>query len=572
MLTRLRIRNFKIFEEADIPLGQNVVLIGPNNSGKTSALQALTLWRAGLTEWLSRREERVSRAKQRVGVIVHRRSLTQIPSIETRSLWRGLRATLSSRDNGGQATKPVFIDIIVEGETAGAKWECGLEFQHATLETIYCRPVRVDGGSDRMPVPDEAGQTKVALLPPMSGLAVEEPELQAGRIAVLLGEGQTAQVLRNLCFQVWADSNDDWERIVSDIYQTFGVTLDEPRRDTIRGTIELGYKERDAKLDLTSAGRGLQQTLLLLAHLRANKGGVLLLDEPDAHLEILRQRQIYTLLTDTARRTGSQIIAASHSEVLLNEAAEKDVVVAFVGKPHRIDDRGSQVLKSLREIGFEHYYQAEARGIVLYLEGSTDLAILQAFARKLKHRAEPFLDAPFVHYVQNQPQLAAHHFFGLREAKRDLRAAAVFDRLSAGLPPNFAIPSTVWKRREIENYLCRREVLLRYASGKEPDDLVSRAERSIRVEAMMKALDKVEQAVRVLGRDPWSPDEKVSDEFLPRVFAIYFEELRLDNKMTKSNFHILAEFLEVDEIDDEVIRCLELIATEADAVKLAKDF
>ena len=104
----------------------------------------------------------------------------------------------------------------------------------------------------------------------------------------------------------------------------------------------------------------------------ANPGSVLLLDEPDAHLEILRQRQIYRLLTDVARASASQIIAASHSEVLLNEAADRDLVVAFVGPPHRIDDRGSQVLKALREIGFEQYYQAEQTGWVLYLEGSTD--------------------------------------------------------------------------------------------------------------------------------------------------------------------------------------------------------
>ena len=41
MLTRMRIRNFKRFEDSDIELGKAVVLIGPNNSGKTTALQAL---------------------------------------------------------------------------------------------------------------------------------------------------------------------------------------------------------------------------------------------------------------------------------------------------------------------------------------------------------------------------------------------------------------------------------------------------------------------------------------------------------------------------------------------------
>ena len=178
----------------------------------------------------------------------------------------------------------------------------------------------------------------------------------------------------------------------------------------------------------------MQQTLLLLAHQYANPGAVLLLDEPDAHLEILRQRQIYSLITDTARLTGSQIIAASHSEIVLNEAADKDMVIAFVGTPHRIDDRGSQVLKSLKEIGFEHYYQAELRRFVLYLEGATDLAILRTIARKIDHPAAKVLDDPFVHYVLNQPMQVQHHFFGLREAKPDLVGAAIFDRLERSLP------------------------------------------------------------------------------------------------------------------------------------------
>ena len=43
MIERLVIRNFKLFEEVEIELGDAVVLIGPNNGGKTSALQALAL-------------------------------------------------------------------------------------------------------------------------------------------------------------------------------------------------------------------------------------------------------------------------------------------------------------------------------------------------------------------------------------------------------------------------------------------------------------------------------------------------------------------------------------------------
>ena len=48
MLTKLIIGNFKRFGEVEIELGSPVVFIGPNNSGKTSAMQALALWDIGL--------------------------------------------------------------------------------------------------------------------------------------------------------------------------------------------------------------------------------------------------------------------------------------------------------------------------------------------------------------------------------------------------------------------------------------------------------------------------------------------------------------------------------------------
>lgn len=48
MLANIRIRNFKRLRDVSFELGKTVVLIGPNNSGKTTALQALALWNIGL--------------------------------------------------------------------------------------------------------------------------------------------------------------------------------------------------------------------------------------------------------------------------------------------------------------------------------------------------------------------------------------------------------------------------------------------------------------------------------------------------------------------------------------------
>ena len=233
-----------------------------------------------------------------------------------------------------------------------------------------------------MPVPPEAVDIRIAFLPPMSGLAATETRLDQGAVNVRVGEGRTAEVLRNLCYRVYGQGEEEWLKLADRIKDLFGVELDEPRYVEERGEIAMWYRERGVTLDLSSAGRGLQQTLLLFAYMQANPGAVILLDEPDAHLEILRQREIYRMLSEVASEHGNQIVAASHSEVLLNEAAGRDLVIAFVGTPHPLGRGKSEVRKALAEIGFDQYLQAEQKGWVLYLEGSTDLAVLQALARR----------------------------------------------------------------------------------------------------------------------------------------------------------------------------------------------
>ncbi len=430
MLTKLIVRNFKRFGRVEIELGNPVVFIGPNNSGKTTALQALALWDIGLRRWNEKRSGKAM-LEERPGVTINRRDLVAVPVPDANLLWRDLHVRDVQTVNGKPQTQNVLIEIAVEGVTAGKIWSCGFEFDYANEESFYCRPLGLsdERGAERMVVPGEALGTPVAFLPPMSGLAANETRLDPGAINVRLGEGRTAEVLRNLCYLILTGENgkERWNRVVGQIEHLFGMKLEKPDYIAERGEIHMSYRDMPGpKLDLSSSGRGVQQTLLLLAHLNVNPGSVLLLDEPDAHLEILRQRQIYQLLTEAAREQESQVIAASHSEVVLNEAADRDVVIAFVGAPHRIDDRGSQLLKSLKEIGFDQYYQAEQGGWVLYLEGSTDLAILRALAQTLDHPAKDILERPFVHYVQNQPQKARDHFYGLQEAKKDLVGVALF--------------------------------------------------------------------------------------------------------------------------------------------------
>ena len=572
MLTKLTIRNFKRFGEVEVELGNPVVFIGPNNSGKTSAMQALALWTIGVKRWNEKRGGK-STPEKRPGVTINRRDLVAIPHPSAKLLWRDLHVRELQRVDGRQMTRNVRIDVIVEGTDGNRTWTCGLEFDFANEESFYCRPLRRTAVKPmiRMPIPEEASSANIAFLPPLSGLAATETRLDHGAINVRVGEGRTAEVLRNLCYRIFEESPKQWDSLVDRIEKLFGATLEAPRYIEERGEITLGYRERGKPLDLSSSGRGLQQTLLILAYMYANKRATILLDEPDAHLEILRQRQIYNLITGVASEQGNQIIAASHSEVLLNEAAGRDLVVAFVGHPHRIGGGKSQVRKALSEIGFEHYYQGEQTGWVLYLEGSTDLKILQAFAERLGHdRAQEVLERPFVHYVGNSPSAAARHFHGLREALPDLKGVALFDRLASQVPDDPHLRHLVWERREIENYLCTKSTLEAFACASartaEPMALFAPQEEERRLAKMREAISEIETALKTLGKgSSWEADLKVSDEFLTPLFEAFFRKISTPNLMAKKNFYELASFVPEDEFEPEIRDKLDEVASVAES-------
>jgi len=576
MLTKITIRNFKRFKEEIIELGSPVVFIGPNNSGKTTALQALALWEVGVKRWNEKRKGKKTSPDKRPGVTINRRDLIALPVPDSKLLWHQLFVRDVKRDKEGKPiTQNVRIDIIIEGISEGVEWKCGLEFDYANQESFYCRPLRLNDTKNpkRMEIPEESENILIAFLPPMSGLASNENRLDPGAINVRVGEGRTAEVLRNLCYKIHEEKPEKWNVLKTNIKTLFGLELEAPEYIAERGEIVMHYNERQIKYDISSSGKGLQQTLLLLTYMYSNPGAILLLDEPDAHLEILRQRQIYQLIYDVAQENQNQIIIASHSEVILNEAAERDVVVAFVGKPHRIDDRGAQVLKSLKDYGFEHYYQAEQTGWVLYLEGSTDLAILKKLAFKLEHNeAIEVLQRPYVYYVSNDTSEVQKHFYGLKDAIENVKGIAIFDNLGRELPANLGPEGYMWNKREIENYLCYPEVLIAFATAsvesEAPGPLFHNAYKNDRYTAMNEAIDEIINAMETLGKgSPWDGSTKVSDDFLKPLFKSYFKKLNLYNIMDKKNFHELALYIEKDKIDTEVIEKLNAIVKVAKSAK-----
>jgi ABC-type taurine transport system ATPase subunit len=560
MITSFHIENFKRLGSVDLELGNAVVLIGPNNSGKTSALQAMALWDAGWRRWSEKRGK--GSPGTRPGVTINRRDLSSIPVPSAKLLWKDLHVNDTKTREGKQRTDKVYITLSASGVHEDIPWTCTLEFYFANEESFYCRLKEPENGV----LPEALRHHPVVFLPPMSGLAEREHRKEPGEIGVLIGEGQTAQVLRNLCWQLYSrEEKALWNVLVDKIDLLFQIRLQPPNYVQERSELTLTYRERSGiELDLSSSGRGCQQVLLLLSYMLANPGAVLLLDEPDAHLEILRQRDVYNLLTDVASKYGSQIVAASHSEIVLQEAAERDVVIAFVGKPHRIDTRSRhQMKKALESIRMADYYLAEQKGWLLYLEGSTDLAILRRLADRLDHPAKSVLSdsVPVIYLGNNKPQEARDHFQGLREAKPDLVGFVLLDRLEKELQTGSRLVERMWKQREIENYLVTRESLRGFVQqGLDSEDLIEAAEKRNRLEILETCLVELANALKLTNEpDPWGADIKVTDKFLDPLFKLFFERLGTPQRIYKRDYHGLADTLPLDEVDPEMIEVLDAI-------------
>lgn len=468
LLHYLEIENFKRFgEKQRIELDHPTVLIGPNNCGKTSAIQALALWSQAVKSWFDARRE--SAAQERTATALNRLAIVSVPVQRTRFFWHDTRVQ--------KVPLTITVGVQVDGEVVPLT----MNFTHRGDELVYCSPTEEARAHSRWI--EVAARINTALLYPMSGLESEEPILQPGRVEVLLGQGQTAQVLRNLCLMVDTDHPEDWQRIIGLMKRLFQAELGRPT-PTGRGAIDLRFRQPGVKelLDLSLAGRGFQQMLLIFAYLFWHRQSVLLIDEPDAHLEILRQKQVYVLLRDLASELGSQVVMVTHSEVILEEALENNLTLILDGKTDDLAKKAG-IRNSLRHFGADHYLRARERGYVLYVEGGTDIDMLRGLAERLDHPVHSIWDEPLnCFYVADNFPLATveselerveggfgitprEHFFSLRAMLPKLRGLAILDnddkRREPRIEPGFE--QIYWRRYEAENYFVTPDLLRRFA-------------------------------------------------------------------------------------------------------------
>jgi hypothetical protein len=283
-----------------------------------------------------------------------------------------------------------------------------------------------------------------------------------------------------------------------------------------------------------------------------------LLDEPDAHQHIILQRQVFDRLRQVAWSRRCQLLVATHSEIIL-EDAEPQNIVSFYGHPHRleIDVDRDQVREALKRLSSLDILATESGSNVLYVEDESDFKILREFVRVLEHRSKAFFDEPFFYPIRGRnPREARAHFFALQAVRPDIKGVLLLDGDNRNLPDHEVRADGLkilrWKRYEIENYLVHPQVLLRFVEGPVLDLFRSRARD--KGETFLK--EELPPAVLTdpLGDHEYLLSVPASKTFLPSFFA------QAETEISKKDYYQIASQMREEEIPYEVREKLDAIA------------
>ena len=546
MIRRITIRKFKCFREQTFELAASVVLAGPNNAGKSTLLQAIATWKLGLDRWLAQREG--GRAVKRSGVAITRADFTAVPLREMNLLWEGRKVT---GPRGMSGTRRL-IEIVVEGTAGEEDWRCGIEFQYSNPEVVHARPQgakNLDPEAIRAFPPLAARELDIVHVPPLAGIERDEPRRDRGMQDLLVGQGRPGEILRNLLWEISKNNPENWRLLAEHIRTLFQIEVLAPSYAPAQPYIVCEYREpgRDRPLDLSNAGSGTLQVLLLLAFLYARPAAVSLLDEPDAHQHVILQRQVYDLIRKVARERGGQVLIATHSEVVLDATEPTRVLGFFSESPRPLigEIQRNQLREALKRLTTTDLLLGREVGSVLYVEGETDERILGEWARILQHPARTFFERPFVRPLGGRSlREARDHFFAMQAAFPGLPALCLLDGDNRDEPDEETSRAGLvvlrWRRYEIENYLLQPEAIKRFAN-------FPLVEKSVE-EAFWR---QVPRGTDLFGDHVSLVRVKASDEFLVPLLA----------PTPKRDLYLLAAAMRPDEIHPEVVEKLDRVAT-----------
>ncbi len=482
MIKRLTLRNFKNVGEQTCEFGQFDLLVGANNSGKSTILQALAIWQFCVIEFAR------SNRTGSTGTQVVLPNFTALPVPEFNLLWKDRvdRRYPTAPDGRKPQQQYILIGINLEWQhDDGRIGSFGIELRYQSPQTIYAIPR--PGWKEFRDLKKAGDLPEVAYVPPFSGLEPTEKWMDVSPIRQQIGKGQPGGVLRNLLLQVSNSKDvkqvDDWQELSELIDRWFSVKIRKLEyRSATDVNITVEYEQGGRRYDIISGGSGFHQTLTLLAFFFGYHSSTILLDEPDAHLHVNLQREILDYFKRKSQERGVQFLIATHAEELARGVDPTQIVSLLSGAPRRVQSTPA-LLRAMADIANEELTRLRVSPYVLYVEGQNDERILRSWSAQCD--ATQALDRFCFHAMKggsknDMKRQAEQHFEALKQIIPSLKRVMLFDfdDEEQAFHPEASNPSLAeWKRKNIENYLlvpdAWQRALLK-GSGRDTPELFDR--------------------------------------------------------------------------------------------------
>ncbi|MCH7726990.1 MAG: AAA family ATPase [Planctomycetes bacterium] len=462
----VKIENFKRFETLEVDLGALDCLVGANNSGKTTLLQALALFDFCVHHCLERKN---GQFKLRPRTIAPE-DFYVLPVSNAMDIWH------ERRTMAGGKQRRVKVSVLLD---------TGNEVT-ATLKLDFNRfGVSVAASNRSQEGLTELAELRIAYLPVFSMFLPREERRIGVAIEDELVRGRVHSIIRNLILELKKEERD--EELTAILRRSFPALKDmRIEFDEVTDRyISVTYKEegRPKEFDIFSAGSGFQQFLYLFGFILLRKPTVVMLDEPDVHLHGSLQAVLLEELKRLVEQ-GNQVLFATHSRELITRVGPENIL-SLDGGATRLQV-AFDVFDTLDRLGSLDPTQLaliQAYRRVVVVEDRTDCDLLCIFcAKSLGIEKWQQVESRIAFCFSRGNPWKQHDMSRLRRVLQQVisvegQALELFVIADRDYYPDLddlrqTVPSDhmcwhIWQRVEIENYLLHFPAIRRLVSSGE---------------------------------------------------------------------------------------------------------
>lgn len=457
MIKKMTLKNYRCFEDYTINFKDETLIVGENNAGKSTIIEALRIISVTANK-----------------LFKNRQYINANDSLNIPKNIRGFNLNLDAYK--------VDLRSIVYFYKENINAEIIAEFENNVIFKIYLNPECVfatiynKSGENIKSITNakkmNENDLKVNIMPHLNLIREKEKKLATETI-----ERDQYTYLSSLHFrnEILLYKNDyflKFKNIAEKIWS--GLCIDDVEYSSDNDEVLFWIKDNQFTSELDLMGSGLQMYLQIIWFIAKNSSGAtIILDEPDVYLHPNLQKKIFNYI----KSMNTQIIIATHSVELISEADFKNVFqIDKTRRIQRYSNGLSNVQNIVEKIGSVQNMSLLRLGLskkCIFVEG-LDMKLLNKFYKILyPEKIELLSDLPIIElgsFTRYEQALGVSKLF-YKETEGNFKCICILDRdyrMENELnrikknAEDAHLNLHIWEKKELESYLINPNVLYKF--------------------------------------------------------------------------------------------------------------